>query len=193
MSPSCSTANAVMPTVTRSPSALRPLVVLRVLRGPRRMFMRLISRCSMRSGALVERRLHDDGFDVLAAAVDEEPRADSRHGRGHIAEADVLANRGAGAAARADADLVVRRRRAADSRGARCRGRSPRSPTSLRGSGAAFDRLERRAADEVALVELHHPAEAGFDAGWSSRRCRCRRARGAPRGGACRARRGPRA
>ena len=55
------------------------------------------------------------------------------------------------------------RRRAPDSRRARCRARAASKPTSCRGSPRRFCSRERLAADEVALVELHDPAEAGLE------------------------------
>src|SRR5688572_450078 len=65
MSPSCSTANAVMPTVTFLPSTFVHSWSF-VYFNPAGMF---ISRCS-----LVEGCLHHDRLDVLAATIDEELR-----------------------------------------------------------------------------------------------------------------------
>src|SRR5688572_12779942 len=104
------------------------------------------------AGSLVERRLYDDRFDCLAAAV----RGDRReHGR-HVAEPDVLAERRRGRAGGADADaravrieqrIGVARDAAAD---------HLEADEFARGPGG-LDACDRFSADECRLVELDRP------------------------------------
>src|SRR4051812_21825396 len=113
-------------------------------------------------GSLVERSLDDLGLDEAAAAVDDEIGAHRAHGRGHVAETDVLAQGRRGAAA---GDHAHARARGVEDGVAVARDAAAHHLEADHLAGGAFllDALQRGAADEVALVELDHPAEAGLD------------------------------
>src|SRR5581483_4619727 len=157
-SPSCSWANAVMPTRARSPStlahscsrvylssagtfAIAPLLGLLGVRG-------------------MKRRLHHPGR-VLSAADLHGQRGADRAVRGrHVPHADRALHR---RAERAGGDhahrLSVREQTVAV---AGHRALRHLEPDELARHARRPHRLDRGAADEVALGRLHHPAQAGL-------------------------------
>src|SRR5690606_30876579 len=102
--------------------------------------------------------LYDHRFDVSPPAVDEERRADRRHARRQIAEAHVLANGRGRAAARANAHLtaaLISKRIPVPRDAASGHLEADELPRERGG----LHLLERLFADELRLVELHHPTE----------------------------------
>src|SRR6478752_3822938 len=101
MSPSASTANAVMPTRSSSPTACAHSWSLVYLRSSLTSFeldiVEFVSSAAFRSLALVKGGLHDPCGDLFAAAIDQQLAADRARREWDIAETDALAQGGGGA------------------------------------------------------------------------------------------------
>src|SRR6478736_161969 len=112
MSPSASTANAVMPTKSSLPAVCAHSWSLVYLRSSlTSLGLDIVEFVSLafwgRLLALVKGSLHDPCGDLLPAAIDQQLAADRARRDGDIAETDAFAQSGRGAARRALPELVA--------------------------------------------------------------------------------------
>src|SRR6478609_7031887 len=162
MSPSASTANAVMPTRSSLPSVWAHSWSLVYLRSSLTSFgldiVDFVSSAAFRSLALVKWSLYDPCGDLLAAAIDEQLAADRARREGDIAETDALAQCRGGAARGALPECLpfaVAQRVAVAGDAAPGHFEADQNPFQT----ARFDRHQRRFTAEIRLVQLDHPAQ----------------------------------
>src|SRR6187431_2254855 len=163
MSPSASTANAVMPTRSSLPSARAHSWSLVYLRSSLTSFgldiVDFVSSAAFRSLALVKWSLHDPCGDLFAAAIDEQLAADRARREWDIAETDALAQRGGGPTGSALPErlaLAVAQRVAVAGDAAPGHLEADQNPLQT----ALLDREQRGLSAEVRLVQFDDPAEA---------------------------------